>query len=66
MENYEWLRRTAKETEIHDFIDVSGNGPSGNGSEWERALAGLRMSDNSDEPTWDCVSVSGDGPSWIH
>ena len=28
MENYEWLRRTAKETEIHDFIDVSGNGPS--------------------------------------
>ncbi len=27
MENYEWLRRTAKETEIHGFIDVSGNGP---------------------------------------
>ncbi len=30
MENYEWLRRTAKETEIHDFIDVSGTG-----SKWE-------------------------------
>ncbi len=35
MENYEWLRRTAKETEIHDFIDVSGTGPSGSAAKWD-------------------------------
>jgi hypothetical protein len=35
MENYEWLRRTAKETEIHDFIDVIGNGPSGSAPKWD-------------------------------